>query len=70
MKAIEISKAYLERVVAPVLQERFPEQYERCATGLLGKGSDSSLLNVLEDCADHRFVAPGYVGIAENGSGL
>jgi len=30
----------------------------------------SSLLNVLQDCADRRFVAPGYVGIAENGTGL
>ena len=27
----------------------------------------SSLLNVLADCPDGRFVAPGYVGIAENG---
>jgi len=30
----------------------------------------SSLLNVLADCSDGRFVAPGYVGIAENGVGL
>lgn len=30
----------------------------------------SSLLNVLQDCANRPLVAPGYVGIAENRTGL